>query len=215
MSGRVSASRAAPCASRPRCRLRSSCWPSICRTWRSDIRSLKSFCMSPIASSISYKRASTSQYAAISCRLPIQASCSANWQSMNFFWSPRHPYVDRHGAPQRPEDLVAHAAVMPSLTETAWRLFSATGDETLVKPPPVMAADEPFVLLRAAAAGMGITILPTSVCREAIEQGRLIRILPEWTAGNITTTVLLPHRRGQLPSVRAVVEFIGERLGQP
>ncbi|SCW37828.1 DNA-binding transcriptional regulator, LysR family [Rhizobium mongolense subsp. loessense] len=124
-------------------------------------------------------------------------------------------YVDRHGAPQRPEDLVAHAAVMPSLTETAWRLFSAAGDETLVKPPPVMAADEPFVLLRAAAAGMGITILPTSVCREAIEQGRLIRILPEWTAGNITTTVLLPHRRGQLPSVRAVVDFISERLGQP
>ncbi|TCU26682.1 DNA-binding transcriptional LysR family regulator [Rhizobium azibense] len=124
-------------------------------------------------------------------------------------------YVDRHGVPQRPEDLAAHAAVMPSLTETAWRLLSAAGDDKLVKPAPVMAADEPFVLLKAAAAGMGITILPTSVCREAIEQGRLLRILPEWTAGNITTTALLPHRRGQLPSVRAVLDFLSERLGQP
>ncbi|TCU18140.1 LysR substrate-binding domain-containing protein [Rhizobium sullae] len=123
-------------------------------------------------------------------------------------------YADRHGVPQRPEDLAAHAAVMPSLSDTVWRLFSTSGEETLVKPHPVMAADEPFVLLRAAAAGMGITILPTSVCREPIEQGQLLRVLPEWTAGRITTTVLVPHRRGQLPSVRATVDFLSERLSR-
>ena len=76
-----------------------------------------------------------------------------------------------------------------------------------------MAADEPFVLLKAAAAGIGITCLPTSVCRGALADGTLVRLLPDWTAGSITTTILMPHRRGQLPSVRAVVDLLLERAG--
>jgi DNA-binding transcriptional LysR family regulator len=37
-------------------------------------------------------------------------------------------------------------------------------------------------------------------------------VLPDWTAGAVTTTILMPHRRGQLPAVRAVVDFLAERL---
>ncbi|OWV68916.1 hypothetical protein ATY76_10430 [Rhizobium sp. R339] len=66
--------------------------------------------------------------------------------------------------------------------------------------------------MEAAAAGLGITCLPTSVCRKALADGRLMRVLPDWTAGSIDTTILMPHRRGQLPAVRAVVDFLAERL---
>ncbi|MBB3408110.1 DNA-binding transcriptional LysR family regulator [Rhizobium sp. BK316] len=101
---------------------------------------------------------------------------------------------------------------MPSLSEAQWRLISDDGAEIVIAPQPVMAADEPMVLLKAALASMGITILPTSVCHDALRDGRLVRLLPGWTAGSISTTILMPHRRGQLPSVRAVVEFLAERL---
>ncbi|WP_411196350.1 LysR substrate-binding domain-containing protein, partial [Rhizobium sp.] len=90
---------------------------------------------------------------------------------------------------------------------------SDDGDEALVTLQSVMAADEPYVLMETAAAGLGITCLPTSVCRKALAEGRLVRVLPEWTAGSIETTILMPHRRGQLPAVRAVVDFLAERLG--
>ena len=36
-------------------------------------------------------------------------------------------YVEKRGMPDRPQELAAHDAVMPSLSETAWRLFSDTG----------------------------------------------------------------------------------------
>lgn len=121
-------------------------------------------------------------------------------------------YIVEYGNPGRPEDIADHKAIMPSLSEEQWRLFSDDSADVVVRPQPVMAADEPMVLLKAAAAGMGITILPTSVCNEALRDGRLVRLLPNWTAGSITTTILMPHRRGQLPSVRAVVEFLAERL---
>jgi DNA-binding transcriptional LysR family regulator len=48
-----------------------------------------------------------------------------------------------------------------------------------------------------------------------MERGDLVRVLPRWNADAVTTTILLPHRRGQLPAVRAVVDFLSERLRVP
>lgn len=122
-------------------------------------------------------------------------------------------YASRHGAPLRPADLAAHAAIVAHAAERTWRLQSADGGFEDAALRPVMAADEPFVLLKAATAGIGIAVLPASICRSAINDGSLVRLLPGWTAGRITTTILVPHRRGQLPSVRAVVDFLLERAG--
>ena len=64
------------------------------------------------------------------------------------------------------------------------------------------------MLLTAATAGLGIACLPSQLCEAAIEAGELVRVLPEWTAGGTTTTLLMPHRRGQLPSARAVADAL-------
>ncbi|WP_235031266.1 LysR substrate-binding domain-containing protein, partial [Geminicoccus flavidas] len=58
------------------------------------------------------------------------------------------------------------------------------------------------------AAGLGIACLPADIVAPALADGRLVRLLPGWHAGTITTTILMPPRRSQLPSVRAVVEFL-------
>lgn len=44
-------------------------------------------------------------------------------------------------------------------------------------------------------------------------RGGLVRVLARWTAGTVTTTALLPLRRGLLPSVDKVLHFLVERLG--
>jgi DNA-binding transcriptional LysR family regulator len=120
-------------------------------------------------------------------------------------------YVEQHGAPSHPEELSQHRSIVANPSETSWRLSSTDGETVEATVNPIMAADEPFVLLKAAAAGIGITCLPTSVCRGALADGTLVRLLPDWIAGSITTTILMPHRRGQLPSVRAVVDLLLER----
>ena len=75
-----------------------------------------------------------------------------------------------------------------------------------------MVADESVVLLRAAAAGLGFVCLPAGICRAALDDGTLVRVLPEWTAGTVMTTILMPPRRSQLPGVRAAVAFLAEHL---
>jgi DNA-binding transcriptional LysR family regulator len=129
-----------------------------------------------------------------------------------FFVVASPDYLRRHGAPAHPQELGVHDAITSGLSDLGWRLTSADGEEVRITPKPVMGADEPFVMLKAAAAGLGIACLPTSVCRDAIAAGELTQLLPGWTAGSITTTILMPHRRGQLPAVRAVVEFLCEKL---
>ncbi|WJR68374.1 LysR substrate-binding domain-containing protein [Neorhizobium sp. CSC1952] len=130
-----------------------------------------------------------------------------------FFVVASPDYVRAHGEPQRPEDLAGHKAVTADFHGEPWRLVSIEGDAVAVTPEPVIVADEPMVMMKAAMAGLGVSCLPTSVCRGALAEGRLVRLLPDWTAGSITTTILMPHRRGQLPAVRAVVDFLSERLG--
>ncbi|WP_106796102.1 LysR substrate-binding domain-containing protein [Rhizobium sp. H4] len=144
--------------------------------------------------------------------LPDSALVQRRLASHPFYILASPDYLSAHGQPRRPEELAEHATIMTSLTEDQWRLTSDGGDEALVTLQSVMAADEPYLLMEAAAAGLGITCLPTSVCRKALAEGQLVRVLPEWTAGSIETTILMPHRRGQLPAVRAVVDFLAERL---
>ena len=119
-------------------------------------------------------------------------------------------YLAERGAPQEPADLAAHDALLAGPALSTWKLRHSDGREALVTPQARMTADESLLLMSAAAQGLGVAILPAPFCRADFESGRLVRVLPGWTAGEVTTTILTPHRRGQLPSVRAVVDFLAD-----
>ncbi|PTQ12175.1 LysR family transcriptional regulator [Sphingomonas oleivorans] len=121
-------------------------------------------------------------------------------------------YLGAKGIPRRPEELARHDALLTSPSARSWRLRGEEGDEVEVTPRPVMSADESLLLLKAAADGLGIACLPAGFCRSYIARGELIGLLPGWTAGSANTTILVPHRRGQLPSVRAALTFLTEAL---
>ncbi|QQE09315.1 LysR family transcriptional regulator [Cupriavidus sp. ISTL7] len=109
--------------------------------------------------------------------------------------------------PSTPEALAGHDGLLTRPMATSWRL--KRDDHTLtVTPRPRMTANESTALLAAATAGLGIACLPLSVCRSALQRGDIARVLPDWTAGHVMTSVVMPHRRGQLPAVRAVVDFL-------
>ncbi|WP_426756748.1 LysR substrate-binding domain-containing protein [Myxococcus sp. Y35] len=119
-------------------------------------------------------------------------------------------YLAEHGKPRHPEDLSEHDGLPTSATATTWKLRGRSGEAALVVPRARMIADESIVLLKAAIAGLGIVCMPETLVRADVEAGRLVRVLPGWTAGMVTTTILTPHRRGQLPAVRAVIDFLME-----
>lgn len=128
-------------------------------------------------------------------------------------------YLAARGTPQSPHELAQHAGLMNTMTAGAWRLQNDGGETVEVSLLPRMHADESTVLLRAAEAGLGIACLPQRMFSGSLAAGRVQLVLPEWRAGTVTTTLLMPHRRGQLPSVRLVADAItgaapGTHVGQ-
>ena len=89
-----------------------------------------------------------------------------------------------------------------------WRLTGPAGEEVRVAPRARLCVDEAGMLLLAARAGLGIVGLPETVAAADLGRGALVAVLPDWSEGSITTSLLTPHRRGQLPAVRAVIDFL-------
>lgn len=121
-------------------------------------------------------------------------------------------YVGRAGLPDDPSALDAMDGLLASQSSGGWVLEDGGGRTVAVSPRARYHANEGTALLEAAKAGLGIARLPRGLCEAPIRLGRLRRILPEWTAGTVTTTLLTPHRRGRLPSVRIVADLLAERL---
>ena len=68
------------------------------------------------------------------------------------------------------------------------------------------------VLYEAAKRGLGVTALPEFVSAPAIVRGELEVVLPAWSMPLGIAHFVYASRRGLLPSVRAVVDFLAERL---
>lgn len=123
-------------------------------------------------------------------------------------------YLREHGTPRQPADLAAHHGLLTAVDATRWTLSKDKGDTVqTIEPQPRLVANESVALLHAATAGLGIVCLPETICQHHVARGELVRVLPRWVAGRVTTTALVPHRRSLLPSVRAVLDFLSVQLG--
>jgi DNA-binding transcriptional LysR family regulator len=114
------------------------------------------------------------------------------------------------GAIKSPADL--HG--LPSLDQErpdrvhAWDLHHADGQATLVPHAPRLITDDMSVLRDAAIAGAGAVQLPTIFIADDIKAGRLVHVLPDWRPRSGIVHAVFPSRRGLLPSVRALIDFL-------
>jgi len=93
-----------------------------------------------------------------------------------------------------------------------WELVSATGQQVNVEMQARLITGDFAVLLESARRGFGVTLLPDFVCAPAITRGDLEVVLPDWSVPEGIMHFVYPSRRGMLPGVRALVDFLAERL---
>lgn len=123
-------------------------------------------------------------------------------------------YVQRYGLPETPQDVPAHATLSFSdpKTDVRWRLCNTTDEEVEIAIQPRLCCNDFIVLTEAAVRGRGIALLPSVATYEALRQGQLVPVLPEWRAPAGIVHCIYPSRRGMSPAVRALLTFITERL---
>jgi DNA-binding transcriptional LysR family regulator len=118
------------------------------------------------------------------------------------------------GEPRSPGDV----ARFPTLSQTdassldRWTVRNSEGAEQVILHEPRLSASSFQLLKQAATEGLGIARLPEFSCRDALDSGELVRVLPQWSTPEGILHLVFTSRRGQLPSVRAVIDFAAEVL---
>ena len=116
--------------------------------------------------------------------------------------------------PLVPADLASLPSLhwgMP-LREYIWQLDGPDGASAAVRHHPRLVTDDLLVLRQAAEAGVGVVHIPWVVAREELASGRLVRVTPDWAPRTGIVHAVFPSRRGLLPSVRTLIDFLAEEF---
>jgi DNA-binding transcriptional LysR family regulator len=123
-------------------------------------------------------------------------------------------YLDRAGRPNEPAELAEHdtLAFDSEADQQIWELRGPDSQVARIEITPRVCCHD-FVVLRATALeGLGITKLPGNVVRADLADGKLERVLPEWNTPLGVAHLVFPTRRGLLPAVRALIDFLAAKL---
>ncbi|MDG9857769.1 MULTISPECIES: LysR substrate-binding domain-containing protein [Pseudomonas] len=96
--------------------------------------------------------------------------------------------------------------------EYQWELFNDEGERLLISHRPRMVTDDLPALRNAVLAGVGIAHVPRVAVREDLAAGRLVELLPGWSPKCGIVHAIFPSRRGLLPSVRTLIDFLAEEF---
>ncbi len=123
-------------------------------------------------------------------------------------------YLKRRGRPAGPTDLGAHTTLSMSEDEARqrWTLHGPDNSIQQVDIQPCLMTHDFQVLIAAARAGLGIALLPESICADSVRSGELEVVVPDWKLPQGICHAVFPSRRGLLPAVRVFIDFLAEKL---
>jgi DNA-binding transcriptional LysR family regulator len=105
-------------------------------------------------------------------------------------------YLKGRKLPVDPEELKLHDCVMlnASNNETDWDLVNGRRTSRVHVSGPISSRDHQSVSAFVYR-GHGVGLLPSSYCDPALAEGRLVRLLPQWTSPQIPVFAVYPSRR--------------------
>ncbi|MFV3308560.1 LysR substrate-binding domain-containing protein [Pseudomonas sp. NY15181] len=115
-----------------------------------------------------------------------------------------------------PEDLASLPVLgaIESDRKVHMKLIGPQGDVCELALEARLAAEDFNLRKNVALAGLGVTVLPNYYCIEELADGRLVRVLPEWREPEANLQAVYPHRRGVLPAVRALLDYLAEEFSK-
>jgi len=123
-------------------------------------------------------------------------------------------YIEKHGLPEEPTDIVGHPFIRVTglFNDGQLRLMSSSKS---VPPTPinvVISTSHWRPVYELLLNGAGIGVLQEHVCIDALESGRLVRLLPEYTVPGFDLHALLPVTRPVPSKTQVVMKIIEEYL---
>lgn len=124
-------------------------------------------------------------------------------------------YLERHGAPGRPEDLAQHPCIIHDVGpgSSRWR-FGPKDKPIEVDVSGPLHANSATAVQRGALAGLGIARMSELQVADDLRANRLYRLLPDYLPEQFQISIVYPSRRHVPPRVRVTIDFLIEQTRQ-
>ena len=120
-------------------------------------------------------------------------------------------YLERFGYPETLEDLSSHAVVHYTVhLGTRPQGFELYQDNATrwIKTGGILTVNSTETYHAACLAGLGIIQVPRTGVRDALRQGKLVEILPQYRAAPMPVSLIYPHRRNLSRRVHLFMEWL-------
>jgi DNA-binding transcriptional LysR family regulator len=122
-------------------------------------------------------------------------------------------YLQRHGRPTRPRELLKHECFAYSLAANSSWAFIIGGKTQWFPVRGKLEANSGDALLAAAVKGLGITNAPTFMAEQAVRDGKLEILLPKFTMPELGIYAVFPNSRYVPHRVRKLVDYLVQGIG--
>lgn len=118
------------------------------------------------------------------------------------------------GPVSSPEELQKYPTLDlgPARNSHQWQLSGPKEEPFYWEHQPRLVTDDMLMLRTAAIAGAGLVQLPTMMVRDEVLRGDLAQILPGWQPQGGIVHLVYPSRRGMLPAVRLLIDFLAQQF---
>ena len=133
----------------------------------------------------------------------------------SLMWAAASPgYIARCGRPEAPADLTTHTCLAFSVwgPDHRWR-FTRGGETAAVPVTGPVTANSGQALLQAALCDLGVIVQADLLLHQAITDGALVRLFPDWDLPGRPVHLVHARRRAPSAKVRSFVDFAVGRLG--
>ncbi|GMQ88705.1 MAG: LysR family transcriptional regulator [Gammaproteobacteria bacterium] len=122
-------------------------------------------------------------------------------------------YLDAFGIPEHPRDLPAHRMITFGgwFDDVSLKLGRNNSIYT-VKVEGVLALNDYAGVLCATEAGQGIAEIPSIICGEALRDGRLVEVMPDWRFPATSLSAVYPSNRNLSRIVRLFKDYCVEQV---
>lgn len=143
--------------------------------------------------------------------LPDSAQIARRLGRMTWAVCASPAYLERNGTPKKPSDLLKHDCLVYCNSQNAlnnWPFVRANEEERIKVDGPLSINDS-TALVQAAEMGMGILWVDKNVLGDALEKGRLVSLLDDYSLGpGFPVYALYPARRLLSAKTRVFVDFL-------
>lgn len=121
-------------------------------------------------------------------------------------------YLEQHGRPKTPHDLLAHECLLHSGRSVNWE-FQSGKRHISIRPRGRLRSDSGDAILRWTEAGLGIAYLPTFLLSDSIERGAVEPLLQDYSSPEFGIYAVRPPGVNVSGKVRVVIDTLVEHFG--